>query len=113
MTGKPRENRSTVATKSVGLRLTEGEFALLWAVVESTNQRLRKQGMPAYMTGSRLIKMLVEREAERLGVLEGGPDAAVPIMDVESAQRVLAAAAGDDPRRPVPRPGSRRRRKQP
>ncbi len=69
MAGKPREDRSSVASKHLGLRLTDDEFQLLRAVVDATNERMREAGLPPLMTGTSLVKMLVEQEARRLGVL--------------------------------------------
>lgn len=70
MAGKPRKDRSTIADKHVGLRLTNEEFEMLWAVVEATNQRMYEAGYPPAMTATSMLRMLVQHEAVRLGILK-------------------------------------------
>ena len=68
MSGKPREDRSTVTRHHLGLRLTDEEHAALVGIVDDTNAKLADQGLPPMMNQTRQVKMLIKEEASRRGL---------------------------------------------
>jgi hypothetical protein len=68
MSGKPRKDRTTIASHHLGLRLTGRQHDLLTACVRHMSEKLRAEGVPAYVSASGLVTWLIEQEAKRLGV---------------------------------------------
>ena len=66
MSGKPREDRASIARHHLGLRLTDEEHRDLIALVAHANDRLDRQGMPRLMSQTAVVRQLITREAARL-----------------------------------------------
>jgi hypothetical protein len=73
---KPREDRSTVGTNHLGLRLTDREHAAVVAIVHQVNEQLAAQGLPAVASMTWLMKKLILEEAARRGLLPAAPASA-------------------------------------
>ena len=65
MSGKPREDRASVASHHLGLRFTAQERAALQAVTDDMNSKLATLGLPAAMTGTSVIRWLIAEEVKR------------------------------------------------
>jgi hypothetical protein len=71
MSGRKREDQSTIRGRQVGVRFSGDEHDLLMRLVERENEQLRGAGIIPAVTPTLLIRMLVSRYAVDVGLKEG------------------------------------------
>ena len=62
MSGKPREDRGTIASHHLGLRLTDDEHAQLAAIVTDANAKMSAAGIPGIQTSTSMVRWLIATE---------------------------------------------------
>ena len=66
MSRPPRDDRSAVAARHVGLRLNAYEHETLTRCVAAKNRQMAEMGLPPMMTPTSFLKYLIQEEAKRL-----------------------------------------------
>lgn len=74
MAGKPREDRGSILSRVIAVRVTTDESEALDIMVEAQNKKLVSMGYAPVVTAASFCRSLVIREAASLGLLpEVGP----------------------------------------
>jgi hypothetical protein len=101
MPGRPRQDRSTVASGVLSVRLTPVETQGLDRLVASHNAHLRTMRMPPYLNRAAFVRSLVLRELEAFGLVDA-PDNMVPSPEPLTLQPPRKRTRRDDPPLPPP-----------
>ena len=73
MSGKPREDRSAIASHHLGLRLNDDEHTQLGAIVADANEKMSEAGIPGVMTMTAMVRWLIVQEFKRRGLGRKSP----------------------------------------
>lgn len=92
---RPPNPAGTTADKILAVRLTPADFALVGELVTRHQAELLKAGLAGQSTPASLVRTLLRKEAERLGV-------AVPAADAATSRPPAKKSTKAQPKPPSP-----------